>query len=308
MSVLVDWVDMTLFHPKEERGKPHKPMVFPENPELQEMYGRVEGQYTRFVYEDPQTGLSISYNLYIPDGMTETARYPLVVFIGDASTVGKDAEKPIRACRGAMIWMTREEQRKHPCYVLVPQYPSVILDDHEGFVTTPYVELTQRLVREAVKGHRVDPSRVYATGQSMGCMTFMLLHAKYPDLFAACIFVDGQWEYEELEGLRDRKFIYFAAEGDPKAYESMCELSQNWKALGVNVAEVTLDAQAPLTQQDAEIRQMLAQRQSINCVTWKRGSVLSQGVPEGMIEHMFSFDPPYRLKIVRNWLFEQSLN
>lgn len=28
----------------------------------------------------------------------------------------------------------------------------------------------------------------------MGCMTTLILASEYPDLYAACMFVDGQWD------------------------------------------------------------------------------------------------------------------
>ena len=48
-------------------------------------------QFEQLTYEDAESGLSITYNLYLPEGYDETASYPMVVFIADASTVGTDA-------------------------------------------------------------------------------------------------------------------------------------------------------------------------------------------------------------------------
>ena len=44
--------------------------------------------------------------------------------------------------------------------------------------------------------YAVDTDRIYGTGQSMGCMTTLILASEFPDLYAACMFVDGQWDTE----------------------------------------------------------------------------------------------------------------
>ncbi|MEE3473533.1 MAG: hypothetical protein VZR24_23135, partial [Butyrivibrio hungatei] len=48
--------------------------------------------FDQLTYSDEETGLSITYNLYLPEGYDENAEYPMVVFIGDSTTAGTDAE------------------------------------------------------------------------------------------------------------------------------------------------------------------------------------------------------------------------
>lgn len=308
MSRLVDKVDDRLLTGRrdEEDGNEGGGIPGPEpNEEIIELYEQLGQDYKVYTYTDEQTGLSVSYHLYTPGAAEEGKQYPMIVFIGDASTVGPDLEKPVRECRGAMVWASAEEQKKHPCFVLVPQYPGVILDDHEDFIITPYIELTGRLIRSVAASHAVDRSRIYGTGQSMGCMTSLILHAEYSNLFAACMFVDGQWASAELEGLKARKFLYFAAEGDLKAHDGMSELVQIWKENKVPVNEILLDAKEPLDKQDADLSHALSEGNMINCITWKLGSVLPDGIPVGTIEHMYAFDFAYRLESAREWLLAQ---
>lgn len=100
----------------------------------------------------------------------------------------------------------------------VPTYPETILDDHNGYTTTEYVELTKRLIDSVAGTYAVDSGRIYGTGQSMGCMTTLILASEYPDLYAACMFVDGQWDASKLKGLEGQTFVYFAAEDDERSF------------------------------------------------------------------------------------------
>jgi len=278
--------------------------ISPETSLLLDTCGK---DFHQYVYEDKESGLSLWYNVFLPEQHDENTLCPMVVFLGDAATVGEDVKKPLHNL-GALIFASKEEQQKQPCVVLVPQYPGVILDDHGEFLQTPYVELTARLIKKAVSLYLVDPARVYGTGQSMGCMTTMILHAEYENLFAACMFVDGQWDYAELENLAGRRFLYFAAEGDYKAHKALEDLSVLWEKLGAHVSRVTLDAKEPVPEQERRLKDTFASGDSIICVTWKLGSVLPEGTPIGTMEHNDSFDHPYRLGAARNWLMQFSGN
>ncbi len=54
------------------------------------------------------------------------------------------------------------------------------------------------------------------------------------------------------------------------------------------------------------VSSILAEGNTINCVQWKLGTVLPEGVSVGTSEHMYSFDHAYTTEGVRDWLFAQS--
>lgn len=126
--------------------------------------------------------------------------------------------KSLTQGKGALVWASEEWQSLNPSIVAVPTYPETILDDHSGYTTTEYVELTKRFIDYLSGEYAVDTDRIYGTGQSMGCMTTLILASEYPDLYAACMFVDGQWDVSALKGLKDQTFVYFAAEDDTNAW------------------------------------------------------------------------------------------
>ena len=52
-------------------------------------------KFKQFTFEDAETGGKLEYNLCIPDGYDESQSYPLVLFMADASTAGKEVTTPL---------------------------------------------------------------------------------------------------------------------------------------------------------------------------------------------------------------------
>ena len=183
-------------------------------------------------YKDSQTGKQITYNLYLPEGYDESKSYPMVVFIADSSCTGSDATRSLTQGLGGVVWASAEWQAAYPSIVCVPTYPETILDDHGSYTTTDYVEMTYRLINAVSDEYAVDTNRIYGTGQSMGCMTTLILASEHPELYAACMLVDGQWDVSTLKGLEGQNFVYFAAEDDQSANAGMQEVMQMYDADG----------------------------------------------------------------------------
>lgn len=274
--------------------------------ELQSLISTYLDAFEQYDYTDSKTGLSATYNLYLPEGYSETDAYPLVVFIPDSSVVGQDATAALTQGCGGLVWVTEEFQAEHPCIVLVPQYSETVLDDHNGYTRTGYVEMTRNLIHDIAATYAVDTDRIYGTGQSMGCMITLILSTEYPDLYAACMFVDGQWDITTLEGLKDQTFLYFAAEGDAKAYAGQQEVIEMLKKSGVIPATATWDATWSEEEIAAAAEELFGQGSDINCITWAKGTVLPDGAIEGTDEHMYSFDHAYKVDTALEWVFSHT--
>ena len=243
-------------------------------------------------YSDDVTGKAIKYSIYLPDGYSAEKKYPVVFFIADGSAAGKAPEFSLTQGYGGLIWC------RNDCVVIVPSYPEVVLDDHNGFVLSDYVEITGRFVDYAVKNYSIDEKRVYATGQSMGCMTLLVLAAKNTGMFTACLFVSGQWDINALRGLTVQRFIYVASAGDPKASAGQQEVIDMFRSGGVPYASyVNINAKnTGLT---------IPGNHPQSFITFKEKSTLPEGTEGTYSEHMTSFDYAYRIKSVREWLLSQ---
>jgi predicted peptidase len=272
----------------------------------------VADAFEQATYEDADTGESLPYNIYLPEDYDPSQTYPLVLYIADSSLVGQDVTAPLSQY-GALIWASSAEQAERESIVVVPEYPSVILDDHGSYTTTEYVEMTARLVAAVQDEYSVDADRVYGTGQSMGAMTVMYLATQYPDLFAAELIVSGQWDPSQLEGLAGQTFTYTAAGGDENASGGQEDVEGLLDTAGVTYSTGTeWDATWSGAKLNRAARAMYASGDAANFATFATGTVLtasgqsSSSSGMGSSEHMASFEPAYRIAALRSWLFAQS--
>jgi predicted peptidase len=95
----------------------------------------------------------------------------MVLFISDSCSIEKAVTAPLTQGYEGLIWATDAEQAQHASSVLASYYMDVIIDDHNGFTTTDYVEMTARLRDSVTRQYNIDRNYLYATGQLMGCMT-----------------------------------------------------------------------------------------------------------------------------------------
>ena len=260
------------------------------------------GKFRQFTFEDAATGKTMQYNLLIPDGYDGKTRYPLVLFMADASTVGKDVTTPLTQGYGALEFASDRDQRKHPSFVLVPQYTGWAVQD--DWSTNEEVEMTIRLLQYVCKEYKVDQRRLYTTGQSMGGMMSFYFNIAHPDLFAASLFVSCQWDTSKMKDFGKCKFFYIVAGGDQKASGGMRELTEVLKKQNAHIDSASWSAKLPSAEQERLAKALIAKGSSINFICFEKGSVLPES-GQGM-EHMASFDFGYKIAAVRDWLFEQS--
>ena len=53
------------------------------------------GKFKQLTYNDKQTGKTMEYNLLVPEGAEADQKLPLVLFMADASTAGKEVTAPL---------------------------------------------------------------------------------------------------------------------------------------------------------------------------------------------------------------------
>lgn len=263
-------------------------------------------RFTQETYTDSETGLSVTYNLFLPEGYDASKSYPMVVFIADSSCAKGDPTQSLTQGLGALVWASDEWQAVHPTIVCVPTYAETILDDHDGYVTTDYVEATARLIDSVKTNYAVDASRIYGTGQSMGCMTTLILASQHPDLYAGCMFVDGQWDVSTLQGLEGQRFVYFAAEDDERAFTGMSEVMAMFETDGKPFASAQWDGNWSFDELSQASVELFSQGKDANFVSWAAGTIDAGegGGMGGASAHMASFDYAYQCIAAMEWLFQ----
>ncbi len=265
---------------------------------LQAMIKSEVPQFKQFEYTDATTGKTMHYTLFTPKNIDESKKYPLVLFMADASTPGTDVTRPLTQGYGALVWATDEWQAQHPCYVLVPQYSGVAVND--AYEHTDEVDMVARLVKQVASQQQVDNDRLYTTGQSMGGMISMYYNSAYPDLFAASIFVDCHWDSATFPELVKHKFVFITA-GKAGTFDALEQAADN---AGVKYEYTEFSAKLPQAEQDSLASAILAKGAPITIINFASKSVLPDDGKGS--EHMYSFDYAYRLTPVREWLFKQS--
>ncbi len=290
----------------QEATRPQRGAAGPDksnDTQLQALLAETVDKFVQREYKDAETGETMEYNLFIPEGYDNSKSYPLLLFIADASTAGKDVKVPLTQGYGGVIWASDADQAKHPSFVLVPQYKTQTVDDN--FTTSYEVEMTIRLLNQIADEYHIDRSRLYTTGQSMGGMMSMYFNIAHPDLFAASMYVGCQWDTEKMGGFAKDKFFYIVAAGDEKAPKGMAALKTVLEKEHARIGTAEWSAKLPQEEQEANVQKLLSEGNDINFVVFTRGSVQ----PESGLgnEHMNSFDYAYKLEGVRDWLFRQKL-
>ena len=118
------------------------------------------------------------YRLWLPADYNGSRAYPLVLFLHGGGGRGRDNERQLRDGNGMLVNMFIAGQARFPSIVLAPQTST----EHGA-------EQTLALIRRVQKEYRVDSTRIYLIGQSLGGYGALALLAREPALFAAAVVI-----------------------------------------------------------------------------------------------------------------------
>lgn len=265
-------------------------------------FAPVINSFQQLTFDDPATGNSMPYNLFLPEGYSAAKKYPLVVFIADASANINEVTTPLFQGNGATSFAAKDFQKKHPCIILAPQYTADLVE-RLGMMTTDEniwtdgLELTKNLILDVIKNYAVDEGRIYGTGQSQGGMANIAISDRYPELFAAQLLVACQWNVDEMEVLRDKNLWIVVCEGDTKAFPGMNAAVERWEKLGAKVArnENFWDSKAAVSELNRNVKEIERQKANINYTVFAGGN------------HMYTWSFAYNIGELREWLFKHNL-
>ncbi len=264
-------------------------------------------EFQQFRFTDPETGLALTYNLFIPRNYDVGQSYPLVLFMHDAGVTGSNPLRTLEQGLGAVSFASPEDQARHPAFVLAPQFPVVLTNDASQ--TSVYVGMIPRLLKDLSRNYALDPERIYATGQSGGCMTSIALGVAHPDLFAGTLCVAGQWDPAVTAPLAGSNFWAVISQDDAKAYPGMTAIMDVLQANGATVTRGTLDAKAPAQDTAAAIAAIRAEGEAtgshIYFTTFSKGSVLPPGDDSPGAGHVNTWVHAYDIPALRDWLLDQ---
>jgi len=144
-------------------------------------------------------GDTLLYRQLFPDADT-LRRFPLVIFLHGSGERGNDNEAQLKW--GVMNFASDENMIRYPAFVIAPQCPSNMSwsnfnrdrnSSQMSLQASPSkpMQLLIGLIDNLKKTLRVDTTRIYITGLSMGGFGTYDAIMRYPKLFAAAVPVCG---------------------------------------------------------------------------------------------------------------------
>lgn len=149
--------------------------------------GQHEMKYSATVKKE----VNMNYLLYLPDEyVKDGTKFPLVLFLHGSGERGSDVKKVERHGPPKLV----SQGKKFPFILVSPQCP-----DGEGWDAFALNSLLDFII----ENYKVDPSRVYLTGLSMGGFGTWDLAIRYPDKFAAIAPVCGGGDDSKVCALKN---------------------------------------------------------------------------------------------------------
>ncbi len=182
-------------------------------------------EFAQASYEDEEFGLiELPYAYYAP---ADDAQHPLIVWLHGGGEGGSDPTIPLAANK-ATVFVTEEVQARFGgAYVLVPQSPTMWLDDGSGSYEgenvgniSKYSRAVQDLVESYVaENPGIDTNRIYVSGASNGGFLTVRLILDNPDFYAAAVpvcepFKDEAATDEDLAEILDMPIWFVTAATD----------------------------------------------------------------------------------------------
>lgn len=131
---------------------------------------------------------TFSYASFAP--ARDGALHPLIIWLHGLGEGGSDINVPLLGSDIAALAEDSVQNAMNGAYILVPQSPTMWLDDGSGRETTTgytcYTDDLMALIRQFVYTNPyIDPDRIYIGGCSNGGFMTLDLLLAYPDFFAA---------------------------------------------------------------------------------------------------------------------------
>jgi acetyl esterase/lipase len=172
--------------------------------------------------------ISVRHLIFLPVGYEDSPKkWPLLLYLHGGMGRGSDFKK--------LYWypvpkMILEEKYKLPFIVLIPQCP-----EGKMWSGMELIEVAE-LLKHTIRSYKVDSTRVYAVGYSMGGNGVLALANYVPDMFAAIAPMSGMSNTWWASRLKDVPSWFFHGEKDD--HVSVRESDEMVAALKKEGAEV----------------------------------------------------------------------
>lgn len=168
-------------------------------------------------------GDTLNYRILFPEDYQVGQEYPLLLFLHGAGERGSDNERQLT--HGAKLFLSTENRRNFPAIVVFPQCPEeqYWIDiavraqlrgegdpDFKESIKNPSEELAlvNELVETLMQKEKVNPSRMYVMGLSMGSFGTFETLARWPEKYAAAIGICGGGNLSLTKNYTDKTAVW----------------------------------------------------------------------------------------------------
>ena len=143
------------------------------------------------------------YRLFVPAAYDGKTALPLVLFLHGGAGRGRDNERHLLDGNGMLVGVFAGAEKQFPAFVLAPQTAS----QHDP-------EKTAAILENVRARYRIDSSRIYVVGQSLGGYGLLDLVAARPDSFAAAVVIAASGDPARAANLATVPTWFFHGEHD----------------------------------------------------------------------------------------------
>jgi len=183
---------------------------------------RSGGLEKKFEARTHKSEWEMPYRLFRPE---TTRKAPLVLYLHGSGGLGDDNLKQLGLGNifGTRVWLLPENQRRFPCYVVVPQtdrgWARYDFSQSEGAAKAipglgDGARLALEIVDELRREFAIDGGRVYVMGQSMGGAGAWNVITNRPQFFAAAVICCGSVSPDDGTGSIDTPLWNFHGDSD----------------------------------------------------------------------------------------------
>lgn len=194
-----------------------------------------------FFYQSANFDQGLNYRLYIPSE-SANQKCPLVLTLHGAAQRGNDNHSQLANI--ALTFISKENQKKFPCFVLSPQCPENkqwlnnkqrgIPFDHYNQSEVPEsdeMKLIMELIPHLLKQYNIDNSRIYVVGFSMGSSGTWDIITRHPEVFAAAVPISGVSDLNTAKKIKIPVWVFHGAKDNISPVRLNQEMQQ-----AINVA------------------------------------------------------------------------
>lgn len=198
-----------------------------DNDEATREDGLKSGPYKDMVTGDfvqSKTEGGMPFQLYGPEDVRSSDRYPLVVALHGGS--GRGGDDPWSPGEAANVYSRGEFADANPAFVVAPR--CAVGSSWSG----PEGEMIAELVESLSKNLPIDPNRIYVTGGSMGGAGTWHQITEHQSLYAGAIVLGNAGNPGNVDKLKDFPIWQFHGELDDHPVEKAREMAEAQKKAG----------------------------------------------------------------------------